>query len=47
MRAENRANLEMRCFENITICDAIQAVLIENEKFPLGITKCNVLYEFL
>ena len=42
MRTENRVNLEMRClfcFENITICDAIHAVLIENEKFRLGITK--------
>ena len=33
MRNENRANLEMRYlfyFENITTCEAIHAVLIEN-----------------
>ena len=50
MRTEDRANLEMRCllcFANITICDAIHAVLIENEKFPLGMTKYNDFYEFL
>ena len=50
MRTENRANLKMRrlfCFENTSICDAIHAVLIENEKFLLGITKYNVFYEFL
>ena len=50
MRTHNRANLEMRrlfCFENITMCDAIHAVLIENEKFLPGITKYNVFYEFL
>ena len=48
MRTEDRANLEMRClfrFENIAICDAIHAVLIENEKFLLGITKYNVFYK--
>ena len=50
MRTENRANLDMRCllcFEDNTICDTIHAVLIENEKFILGITKYNVFYEFL
>ena len=50
MHTEKRTNMEMRrlfYFENITICDAINAVLIENEKFILGITKYNVFYEFL
>ena len=29
------------------MCDAVHAVLMENEKFLLGITKYNVFYEFL
>ena len=50
MRTDHRVNLEMRClfcFENITICDVIRAVLIENENFLPGIPKYKVFYEFL